>query len=891
MRLTWLLLIVTLLPLPAQAGPADHFIPPDISLLAEDQQGLTLELTLPPWRLEPAEGPDGPCLRVWLAGWARTAEVGLPELPRLGCSIVLPPGTVAAARVLEAEFESREAEQIFPVPFPGPDERHPATPRELTSAWPASLVEVDAPTVARGERRARVLFQPFRWDPQSGRLHTAVRLTVRVDILAAPAVEDGWRALRPGGPGAQTRAAVRLEVTEDGLHAFDYLEALMLTGMSVVQAQGVNPATLKLTTGGLEVPLLLDGTMLYFYGQSWRTEFTGTNVYWLRWGGDPGARMGLVDGTILPLGLEVDSISETLRFEEDSLLWDATPGAPDTDYWFWDQLTAPVTYDCALQVPDPADGQWNGRVRVCCQGRSTASPHPNHHTRILVNAHDIGGEFWDNDEINIQQADFPSTLLADGQNTISVDCPGDTGASIDIIYLNWIDVEYTRSLRAVAGELAFGVHAGVPLNFTVRGFTDPAVTVLEITSPYAVKQVTGVTVEEQGGLFDIRFGLETPRPARFLALNDDAVRAPAAMEAWVSPRLRSGGAGADYILIAPRSFLLTAGHLVKFREQQGYRARAVAVEDVYNEFSHGRTDPAAIRDFLANAYHEWKPPAPEFVLLLGDANTDYRDHFGSGKASLVPVHLSVTELGLTPDDNWYVAVEGGDVLPEMAIGRLPAADPAMAKRVVDRLLIHERSVAPAPSHALFVADDDSIFEHLNETVAAMLPAAISPDRVYLLDYPDTETATADIRRAFGRGEMLVHYNGHGAVTNWAGEMLFDTADAAELTNGDELAFVLTMTCLNGYFSHPFYYCMAEELGAVSPGGGFGCFSPSGLSYTWEQSLLAPQIFSNIFDLGEDRIGVIVTEAKLAAYALGGGDAMVSMFTLIGDPASRLHPWE
>ena len=116
-------------------------------------------------------------------------------------------------------------------------------------------------------------------------------------------------------------------------------------------------------------------------------------------------------------------------------------------------------------------------------------------------------------------------------------------------------------------------------------------------------------------------------------------------------------------------------------------------------------------------------------------------------------------------------------------------------------------------------------------------------------------------------------------------------DVALLTNADDLSFVLTMTCLNGYFSHPFYYCLAEELASAQTGGGIGCFSPSGLSYTWEQDLLAPEIFSMIFDQGEDRLGVIVTEAKLAAHALGGTDVMVSMFTLLGDPASRLKSWE
>jgi hypothetical protein len=211
--------------------------------------------------------------------------------------------------------------------------------------------------------------------------------------------------------------------------------------------------------------------------------------------------------------------------------------------------------------------------------------------------------------------------------------------------------------------------------------------------------------------------------------------------------------------------------------------------------------------------------------------------------------------------------------------------------MVSRLLAHEQSTAAAPGRAQFVADDEPVFEWLNETLAAMLPTGVVPDRVYLDQYAAVDDATADIVQGINLGEMIVHYNGHGSVTNWAGEYMFQSADVASLTNADALTFVVTMTCLNGYFSHPFYYCLAEELAVAPSGGAFGCFSPSGLSYTWEQELLSPQIYSLIFDMGEDRLGVIATEAKLAAHGQGATDVMVSMFTLLGDPASRLKSWE
>ena len=105
------------------------------------------------------------------------------------------------------------------------------------------------------------------------------------------------------------------------------------------------------------------------------------------------------------------------------------------------------------------------------------------------------------------------------------------------------------------------------------------------------------------------------------------------------------------------------------------RVKAVSVEDIYDELNDGLLDPRAIQDFLKYAYESWEPPAPTYVLLVGDANTDYRDYFGAGKRSQVPVHLSVTSLGLTPDDNWYVSIQGEGVLPEMLIGRIPGSSP------------------------------------------------------------------------------------------------------------------------------------------------------------------------------------------------------------------------
>ncbi len=922
MKITWLLLLLITVPVSAQTVNPAILVPPGLTVLEQDQWGVTLELLLPSYRLEEIQGLQGPCQRVLLDGWARTAIAGLPELPVLGCAIGLPPGGGMDVRILDAEFRHHAVQHVYPVPrLTVEDADRAAVPEfeeqqagQLDQIYPAALVEVQPAAVQRGRHLARVLFHPFQWDPSSGQLRCASRLVVRLsyhqpssfvlptDPASSPDPDsrDAYHGLLLPTPGSCLQGALRIEVEEDGLYAMDYGQALLGAGLAHGLIEALDPATLKLFNKGREVPIFVaddhheapwPGGDLFFYGQGVESRFTGANVYWLYWGGEAGARMGTRDGRSSGGGALVTSTTETVRYEENHRLWEATPGTPEADFWFWDLLTAPVVKNCQVDIHNPDPGAWDSTLRVCYQGRSTASPHPNHHTRIFLNGVDVGDQYWDGDKVVSQELQVPTGLLTIGGNTVTVDCPGDTGAAVDSIYLNWIELEYRRQLRALDDQLCFTVQGKGPLHMAVHGFTEPLVAVLDVSDPFDVKRVLHVRVTEVGGQYTATFGDKVAGAATYFALTPDRFRDPSAVEGWASPGLRGGGQGADYILITPREFLPAAEPLVQYRRDQGLRSMAVAVEDIYNEFNHGLPDPVALKAFLRCAYHDWAPPAPAFILLLGDANTDYLDYFGTGKQSLVPVHLTLSEIGLTPDDNWYVTVEGDDVLPEMYIGRLPASDAVMADRVVTRLLAHEQSPAAAPGRSLFVADNEQVFENLNETVAAMLPPGIQPDRVYLSAYPVTAEATADIVRAINRGEMIVHYNGHGSVTSWAGEGLFQTADVASLTNDDALTFVLTMTCLNGYFSQPFYYCLAEELASAEFGGALGCFSPSGLSYTWEQDMLSPQIFSQIFVQGEDRLGVISTEAKLAAHALGATNGMVSMFTLLGDPASRLKSWE
>jgi hypothetical protein len=83
---------------------------------------------------------------------------------------------------------------------------------------------------------------------------------------------------------------------------------------------------------------------------------------------------------------------------------------------------------------------------------------------------------------------------------------------------------------------------------------------------------------------------------------------------------------ADYLVISHANFLAAAQPLEALREANGLETELFDLQDIYDEFSYGIIDPAAIRSFIAYAYAQWQAPAPNYVLLVGDGTYDPKNH-------------------------------------------------------------------------------------------------------------------------------------------------------------------------------------------------------------------------------------------------------------------------
>jgi hypothetical protein len=665
------------------------------------------------------------------------------------------------------------------------------------------------------------------------------------------------------------------------------------------------PHTLRLTTQGAEVALWVSGgedgafdagDAVIFYGQAMTSPYTRRNVYWLTAGSEPGLRMAERDAAPVHGYPVATSWRATLHAEQDTApfgYWQNPPGREAQDHWYWTgPLNAPARAVLPFQMP-PFEPMAGAVLRVALAGRSD-DPGPNldHHTRIFLNDVLVSDARWDGQIQFVQTAAVTPTLLAVGTNTITVELPGDTGAAVDSLYVNWLEVDYQASYVALDDRLSFAASAAGDYRFRIGGFSLAHVEAYDTTDSTRPIRLLNVVSESEGDRYDAVFEDRATAATRYLALTPAQRHPPAGLLPDLPSDLRGPAHGADEIILTYDGFYTDTLPLAAHRQTQGLRVQVVRVSDVYDEFSFGLETSQAIRDFLAYAYVNWTPPAPRYVLLVGDANLDYLDRFGAGRPNFVPTLIfDADDVGQTANDTRLAQVAGDDPVPELVVGRLPARSPADVRAMVARLLAYD--VAPADpwqSRTLFVADNVPEHEAISEGWTAQIPSGYRLQRVYAGRYPPGDP-TADIVAAINRGAALVSYVGHGNIDRWgawSGGRLFDVAAADRLTNGVRLPLVVTATCLNGFFVHPYSDdTMAEFLVRQADGGAIAAWSPTALGAPGEQAILFESFFDALFG-GAPTLGDAIAQAQAAAYRQGVSRELIETFTLFGDPALRLR---
>ena len=377
---------------------------------------------------------------------------------------------------------------------------------------------------------------------------------------------------------------------------------------------------------------------------------------------------------------------------------------------------------------------------------------------------------------------------------------------------------------------------------------------------------------------------------------------------------------ADFIIITYPLFLPQAQQIATFHQQRDNLRTAIATTDqVYNEFSSGMADPAALRDFIKMYYDKAAGDTtrqPRYVLLLGDASYDYKDRL-KNNTNYVPAYengLSLDPLSTyTSDDFFGFLDDNEDInsalvtnLLDVGIGRIPAQTTAQANAFVDKFTSYTdpKSLGPWRNQQTFIADDQDQNLHLNDAEAITAAAAATSDlfvqdKIYLDAYTQVSTPAGsrypDVNQAIANqvqnGTLIWNYNGHGSATRLAEEVVLEKPIVDTWTNVYRLPLFITATCDFAPYDNPAVNSLGENILLRDKTGAIALMTTTRLVFAFSnqimnrnylQAALQPRPNGSYPALGD-----AVRQAKNFTYQTQADITNNRKFTLLGDPALTL----
>jgi hypothetical protein len=561
---------------------------------------------------------------------------------------------------------------------------------------------------------------------------------------------------------------------------------------------------------------------------------------------------------------------ETNRYYQAGLLH-----APDI--WLWDFLVGGMSKSFALNLEgvDPTSVQ-SAHLQVLLQGASEAGVEGEHHLSVSLNGAALGEASFDGKLAHVFSTSVPASTLLEGENTLSVTNLGDAGA-YSFVFLDRVDLVYPQM-----PALRSGLFSGVFSEAGEAVLAGEASWGLDVTDPEAPAWLQGL--RSRSG--KVSFGAEVSH--RYVLASPEGLLSPR-VSPPVRSTLRSPENRAEYVMIAPEAFLGAARPLLERRRDQGLMAKLVSFEEIASEFGHGRASAPAIRDFLAYAYHSWTQPSVRYVLLLGDASYDPRNFTGFDQGAPLPALWAKTSYLWTASDPALGAINGEDLLPDVAIGRLPAKTLEQAHSLVQKVLAWEEGEQDLSGTAVLVADNPDLagdFEaDLLDIQASFL--ASRPTKTLFLRQLGASTRP-EVLASFDEGASLMSYVGHGGPAVWASENVLNTWDPPKLLAQPRQPLMLTFNCLNGYFVAPNYEALSEAFLKVEGRGTIGAFSPSGLSLDAPAHLFHRALMAEITGGGHARLGDAVLAAQATYAQTGIMPELLAIYHLFADPGMTIR---
>lgn len=271
------------------------------------------------------------------------------------------------------------------------------------------------------------------------------------------------------------------------------------------------------------------------------------------------------------------------------------------------------------------------------------------------------------------------------------------------------------------------------------------------------------------------------------------------------------------VIVTDAAFKKQLVPFIKWKTQKGFKLQVL-----YKGAGQPGNDYASIKDTLSRIYKSSSvnDPPPEYLLIIGDVKRV--PYYGSGGTGNVT-------------DMYYAEFDGnGDYIPEMYVGRLPAADTIELKTALNKIIQYEKfqyaDTNKFYSRALVSAGYDAGYaNYMNGQIkyaTSNYLTAANKIQEFHFNYPQSYTAKDSIIKLINKGTSFINYTGHGEALGWL-HLNIKTPDIQSLANKNMYPFVISNACATADYSLASSFgprmVLAADKGAI---GFIGCSNDS-----------------------------------------------------------------
>ncbi len=521
-----------------------------------------------------------------------------------------------------------------------------------------------------------------------------------------------------------------------------------------------------------------------------------------------------------------------------------------------------------------------------------------------------------------------NTEVAASTATVTVDLTyNNAGNPSSIAYLDYIGLWAVRELSGVEGQLAFRYNAAASL---------AGVGEYQISNASQFSQVWDVTdfqfitsKQNEGNATSLSFKQTLGEVREYVAVNPNNYFLPIKLAQSAVPNQNLKGTifndesgnfkDIDYIIITAPFLIQPALRLATYHKNlEGLNVKVVTTDKIYEEFSSGKQDIGAIRNFIRYVYFNASTESKrvKYIGIMGDASIDYKNRLPNNN-NIVPTFQTVSGTSISQSfmsDDFYGNMDefegtigrGTNDMDKLdiAMGRMLVDNVSLANAMVDKVIRYtsETSYGNWRTNFVLVSDDiDKTGEEILETKLDGLGDRISQEKPFINvkkihsdsyqqeasaggnRYPQVNEA---IKQAVEVGAIILDYFGHGGEDGLAAEYIYTKETAQEFKNKNNLPCIITVTCEFTKFDNPLRITAGELTYQNRDGGAISLvtttraiFISTGVEFN---EALAGELFG---------YGVDVPSPPAEAFRRAKEDSISSplrrVVFYIGDPAMHL----